>query len=255
MQMYENRFKRGLATGRPQIGLWSSLANAVSTEVLADAGFDWILVDTEHAPSDLPQVHAQLQALARGTASPIVRPAWNDAVVIKRLLDIGVQTLLIPFVQDAEEAQRAVAATRYPPDGIRGVSVGMRANGFGRVADYHARAADELCVLVQVETQRALAAIAEIAAVPGVDGIFIGPADLAADMGHLGRSDHPDVMAAISAGIAAIRAGGKAAGILAPQEDHARRWLGEGCGFVAVGSDVGLLARHGDALAARFRTT
>jgi len=253
MQMYENRFKRGLAEGRAQIGLWSSLANPVSIEVLADTGFDWILVDTEHAPSDLPQVHAQLQALARGGASPIVRPAWNDAVMIKRLLDIGAQSLLIPFVENAEEARRAVAATRYPPAGIRGVSVATRANGFGRIRDYFARAEEELCVLVQVETSRAVAAIPEIAAVPGVDGIFIGPSDLAADLGHLGQSGHPQVMDVISAGIAAIRAAGKAAGILAPQEDHARRWLAEGCGFVAVGSDLGLLARGSEALLARFR--
>lgn len=253
MQMYENRFKRGLVEGRAQIGLWSSLANPVSIEVLGDAGFDWILVDTEHAPSDLPQVHAQLQALARGSASPIVRPAWNDAVMIKRLLDIGAQTLLIPFVETAEEARHAVAAVRYPPAGIRGVSVATRANGFGRIPDYFARADAEICVLVQVETTRALAAIPEIAAVPGVDGIFIGPSDLAADMGHLGQPNHPEVTEAISAGIAAIRAGGAAAGILAPVEDMARRWLAEGCSFVAVGSDLGLLARGAEALSARFR--
>ncbi len=253
MEMYVNRFKAGLKAGRPQIGLWCSLTSNVSTEAVADTGFDWLLIDTEHAPNELPSVHAQLQAVAASRSTPVVRPAWNDPVVLKRLLDIGVQTVLVPFVQNAEEARRAVAATRYPPHGIRGVSVSTRANGFGRIKDYFARANDEICVLVQVETGAALSVIDEIAAVEGVDGVFIGPSDLAADLGHLGAPAHPDVHTAIARGIEAIRAAGKAPGILAPVEADARKWLDAGCLFVAVGSDLGILTRGSEALLARFR--
>lgn len=251
--MYENRFKAGIEAGVPQIGLWCSLANNVSIEPIAGAGYDWILIDTEHAPNELTTVHGQLQAMATGPSSAVVRPAWNDLVAIKRFLDIGAQTLLIPFVQNAEEARRAVEATRYPPHGIRGVSVATRANGFGRIPDYFKRANDEICILVQIETRAAVEEIEAIAAVDGVDGIFIGPSDLAADLGHLGGAAHEDVKSAISAAIARIRATGKAAGILAPVEADARRWLDEGCLFVAVGSDLGLLARGSEALLARFR--
>ncbi|MBL0934717.1 MAG: HpcH/HpaI aldolase/citrate lyase family protein [Rhizobiaceae bacterium] len=250
--MQENRFKAGLKAGRPQIGLWCSLTSNVAIEPLAEAGFDWLLIDTEHAPNELPSVHAQLQAVAHSPSSPVVRPAWNDPVAIKRFLDIGAQTLLVPFVQNADEARAAVAATRYPPHGIRGVSVSNRANGFGRVADYFARANDEICLLVQIETRAALDNIEEIAAIDGVDGIFIGPSDLAADLGHLGNSGHESVKSAIASAIKRIRAAGKAAGILAPIEADAKRWLDEGCLFVAVGSDLGLLARGSDALRARF---
>ena len=253
MDMYVNRFKAKLRSGTPQIGLWCSLTSHVSTEALAEAGYDWLLIDTEHAPNELPGVHSQLQALAASKASPIVRPAWNDMVLLKRLLDIGVQTVLVPFVQNAEEARRAVAATRYPPHGIRGVSVATRANGFGRIKDYFARANDEICVLVQVETRAALDAIGEIAAVDGVDGIFIGPSDLAADLGHLGAPGHEEVQSAIAEAVKAIRAAGKAPGILAPLEADARKWLDAGCLFVAVGSDIGILARGSEALLARFR--
>ena len=247
-------FKAGLKAGRPQIGLWCSLTSNVAIESIADSGYDWLLIDTEHAPNELPSVHSQLQAVAASRSSAVVRPAWNDAVLLKRFLDIGAQTVLIPFVQNAEEARRAVAATRYPPHGIRGVSVATRANGFGRIKDYFARADDEICVLVQVETRTALAEIEAIAAVEGVDGVFIGPSDLAADLGHLGASGHAEVHAAITDAIERIRASGKAAGILAPIEADAKKWLDLGCLFVAVGSDLGLLARGSEALLARFRT-
>lgn len=253
MEMHVNRFKAGLASGKPQIGLWCGLANNVSTEAVAGSGYDWLLIDTEHAPNELPTVHSQLQAVAAWQVSPIVRPAWNDTVLLKRLLDIGVQTVLVPFVQNAEEARRAVKATRYPPHGVRGVSVATRANGFGRIKDYFSRANDEICVLVQVETHAALEAIDEIAAVEGVDGVFIGPSDLAADLGYLGASGHAEVQSAIAQGINRIQKNGKAAGILAPIEADAKRWLEAGCLFVAVGSDVGLLARGSEALLVRFR--
>lgn len=248
-----NRLKRALRDGRPQIGLWSSLSSHVTVEVIAGSGFDWLLLDTEHSPNELTMVHSQLQAMAGGTATPVVRPVWNDAVVLKRLLDIGVQNLLVPWVQNAEEARRAVAATRYPPDGIRGYAVTTRANHYGRVKDYAKRVNNELCVIVQIETRAALANLEAIAASDGVDGVFIGPSDLAADFGHVGNSAHPEVRAAIDDAIGRIKRTGKAAGILAPVEADARHWLELGCLFVAVGSDVGLLARQSEALAAKFR--
>jgi len=162
-----NSFKQAIREGRPQIGLWSSLCSNLAAEVIAGAGFDWILIDTEHAPNELPMVLSQLQALAGGTAAPVVRPAWNDTVLMKRLLDAGVQNLLIPYVQTAEEARAAVAATRYPPQGVRGVAVSHRGNRFGRVKDYFKRAGDELCVLVQLESPVALQNLEAIAAVEG----------------------------------------------------------------------------------------
>jgi 4-hydroxy-2-oxoheptanedioate aldolase len=253
MEMPGNALKAALREGRRQIGLWSSLATPHTVAVVAGAGFDWILLDAEHAPADLSATHAQLQAMAGGTATPVVRPAWNDAVLLKRYLDLGAQSFLVPMVQDAEEARRAVAATRYPPQGVRGVSVAMRANAFGRVKDYHHRANAEICLHVQLETRRALENLEAIAAVEGVDGLFIGPSDLAADLGHLADSGHPEVRAAIDGAIRRIAATGKAAGILAPAEADARHWLDLGATFVAVGSDVGILARQSEALARRFQ--
>lgn len=179
--MPQNRFKRALAAGKPQIGLWLSLASPAATEVAAGAGFDWLLLDMEHAPNELPDIAHHLRAAEGGTAEPVVRVPWNDAVMVKRLLDIGARSLLFPFVQSAEEARRAVAATRYPPYGIRGFAGTTRANRYGRIPDYAKRASDEICVLVQCETRKAVADIPAIAALDGIDGIFIGPADLAAD--------------------------------------------------------------------------
>src|SRR5215204_3529402 len=195
-----NKFKKGLRDGRQLVGLWSSLSSAAATEILADTGFDWILIDTEHAPNETPMVADQLRAASMGRASPVVRPAWNDAVILKRLLDVGVQTLLVPFIQNAAEAARAVAATRYPPRGMRGVASVHRANRYGRVPDYFARADDEMCVLVQLETGPAVEALEEIAAVEGVDGVFIGPSDLAASLGYLGNNAHPEVRETIERG-------------------------------------------------------
>jgi 4-hydroxy-2-oxoheptanedioate aldolase len=252
MEIPTNRLKRALLEGRPQIGLWCSLASHITTELLAGSGFDWMCLDTEHSPNELTMVHNQLQAMTGGTATPVVRPAWNDAVLFKRLLDIGVQNFVVPWVQNAAEAARAVAATRYPPEGMRGVAVTIRANHYGRVKDYVKRVHDELCVIVQLETREALGNLEEIASVKGVDGLFIGPSDLAADMGHLGNSAHPEVRGAIDDAIGRIRRAGKFAGILAPVEADAKHWLEIGCQFVAVGSDAGLLARQSEALAARF---
>jgi len=252
MQLSRNTFKQEIQSAKPQIGIWSSLCSPISAEVLAHSGFDWVLIDTEHSPNELPDVQVQLDAIATGPAEPIVRPAWNDTVLIKRFLDIGARTLLLPYVQSAAEAQRGVAATRYPPQGIRGVSGCTRANRYGRVSDYFTRVHDELCVLVQLETRHALGALEDIAAVDGVDGIFIGPNDLAADMGHLGDSRHPDVWRAIEDAATRILRCGKAPGILVGEADG-QRCLDLGFTFVAVGSDLVTLARQTEALVARFK--
>ena len=249
-----NRFKQGLREGRQLVGLWSSLSSAAATEILCDSGFDWILIDTEHAPNETPMVADQLRAASMGSASPVVRPAWNDLVILKRLLDVGVQTLLVPFVQSAEEAARAVAAVRYPPRGMRGVASVHRANRYGRVADYFSRADDEVCVLVQLETGAAVAALEEIAAVDGIDGVFIGPSDLAASLGHLGNNAHPEVRGTIDRACQRARAIGKPIGILAPIEADARAYLDIGFAFVAVGSDVVVLRKGCDALVKQFKS-
>lgn len=253
MDMPVNAFKKALKEGKQQIGLWSTLCSSMGTEGIGSSGFDWVLLDTEHSPNELPGLVSQLQALKGSTATPIVRPAWNDAVLLKRLLDIGFQSVLIPFVQTPEEARKAVAATRYPPHGIRGVSTSARASNYGRVTDYLKKANDQICVLVQVETTEALARIGEIASVDGVDGVFIGPSDLAASMGHLGNFQHPEVQKAISDAIKPIRAAGKAGGYLTGNEEEAKKRLAEGFQFVAVGTDFGLLVRNADALAKRFK--
>src|SRR5580700_2205080 len=218
-----NMFKAALRNGQRQIGLWSGLCSNIAAEIIAGAGFDWIVIDTEHAPNEVPGLLSQLQAMSKGTAEPVVRCFWNDPVQIKRILDVGARSLLVPFVQNAEEARRAVAATRYPPLGIRGVSVAPRANLYGRVADYHRMAHESACVLVQVETRAALGEIESIASVEGVDGIFIGPSDLAADFGHLANPRHPEVQMAIADGCARIRGAGVAAGI--PTSEFSRAAL------------------------------
>ena len=178
MDMPRNAFKHAIAKGELQIGLWCSLCSPIALEIVSHSGYDWLLLDTEHSPNDVPDILSQLQAAQAGTASAIVRPAWNDMVLIKRYLDIGAQTLLLPFVQNAEEAKRAVEWTRYPPNGVRGITGSGRASRYGRVKDYLKNASSEICVLVQVETREALAKIEAIASVDGIDGVFIGPNDL-----------------------------------------------------------------------------
>ena len=252
MDLPINAFKRALREGRRQVGVWSSLAHPIAAEILAGGGFDWVLLDTEHAPNELPMVEAELHAMAGSSATPIVRPAWNDMVLVKRYLDVGAQTLLLPYVQSAEEARRAVAYTRYPPRGVRGYAGASRASGYGRIEGYHRRAEDELCVLVQAETRAALADLDAIAAVDGIDGVFIGPGDLSADMGHLGDTRHPEVWRAIEDAARRIRDAAKAPGILVAEAD-VERCFALGFLFVAVGSDVGILTRGADALAAKFR--
>ncbi len=253
MDLQRNSFKHALAQGKLQIGLWSSLCSNIAAEIISDSGFDWILLDSEHSPNEIPNLMSQLQAVARGTATPIIRPAWNDAVMAKRALDIGAQTLLFPYVQNAEEARRAVVSTRYPPAGIRGVSVAARASRYGRTPGYLTKANSEMCVLVQVETRSALDELEAIAKVEGVDGVFIGPSDLAASLGHLGNPQHAEVQKAMQDAVNRLKALSKPAGILTGSEDEARRYIGWGYLFVAVGADVGLLAKNADALAKKFK--
>jgi len=252
MELPVNKFKRALKDKQPQIGMWSSLSSHIVAEILAHAGFDWVLLDTEHSPNELPMVQSQLQAMTGGTATPVVRPAWNDMVLVKRFLDIGAQSLLLPYVQTAEEAQNAVRYTRYPQQGLRGVAGATRAAGYGRTQDYLKRAHEEICLLVQVETRKAMANLEAIAETEGVDGIFIGPNDLSADLGYLGNWQHPEVWKVMEDAAQRIRKAGKAPGILVGEADG-QRCLDMGYLFVAVGADTGLLVRGGDALAAKFK--
>jgi 4-hydroxy-2-oxoheptanedioate aldolase len=254
MELIPNPFKRALKAAKPQIGLWSSLSSNYSVEVIAGAGFDWILLDCEHSPNDLESLLTQLQAAAPYPTHPVVRVPWNDMVTIKRVLDVGAQSLLIPYVSTAEEARAAVAHTRYPPAGVRGVAGTTRATRFGRVKAYAKRAHEEICVLVQVETQAAVDNIEAICAVEGVDGVFIGPADLHASLGYTGEIANPKVKPLIDEAIKRIRKAGKAPGILTPNEADAKHWLGCGGLFVAVGADVGILARGAEALADKFKS-
>ena len=254
MDIPVNSFKRALKAGKPQIGLWCSLSSHFAVEVVAGSGFDWLLLDTEHSPNELPMVLSQLQAAAPYATHPVVRVPWNDMVTIKRYLDIGAQTILIPYVQSEEEARNAVAYTRYPPEGLRGVAGTTRATRFGRVKDYARRAHEELCVLVQIENRAGLESLESIAAVEGVDGVFIGPADLHASLGYPGETANPEVMPIIDDAIRRIRHAGKAPGVLTGVEGDARRWLQCGGLFVAVGADLGLLARESEKLAAKFKS-
>ena len=248
-----NHFKRALREGRHQLGLWCSLASNYSVEVVAGSGFDWLLLDMEHSPNDLESVLTQLQAVSAYPTAAVVRVPWNDAVMIKRVLDLGAQSLLIPYVQNLEEAHAAVAATRYPPAGVRGVAGTTRATRFGRIKDYGQRGHEQLCVLVQLETREALAHIEAIAALDGIDGIFIGPADLHASLGYPGATDVAQVTPIIEDAIRRIRAAGKAPGILMANDVLAARYMAAGSLFTAVGADVGILARGADALAAKYR--
>jgi 2-dehydro-3-deoxyglucarate aldolase len=250
---FPNHFRTDLRAGRRLIGCWCSLANPISTEILGLAGFDWLLLDTEHSLNDAITLVPQLMALKDSGAAPMVRPAWNDAVLIKRLLDAGFYNFLVPFVQSADEAARAVAATRYPPRGVRGVSTSQRGNRFGTVPDFFETVDDNICVTIQIESRAGVDAVDAICAVPDVDGIFVGPADLAAALGHLGNPSHPEVQEAMKHIYAAAQRQQRAIGTLAPAEADAHRYLGWGASFVAVGSDQGLLRSASAALREKFR--
>jgi 4-hydroxy-2-oxoheptanedioate aldolase len=249
-----NPFKQALKEGRPQIGLWQAMASAYTAEICAGAGFDWLLFDGEHAPNDVPTMLAQLQAVESYPTHAIARPPIGDVVLIKQYLDLGFQTLLIPLVDTAEQARHMVRAMRYPPDGIRGVGAGSaRVARWNRVENYFQDADGQMCLLVQAETRAAMENLDAIAGVDGVDGIFIGPADLSASLGHRGNAAHPEVQAVIEDGIKRIAKAGKAPGILTSNNDLAQHYLDLGATFVAVGTDVGILAKQTLALAGRFK--
>ncbi len=249
-----NGFKQALKEGRPQIGLWQSLATPITAEICAGAGFDWLLLDGEHAPNDIPVLVSQLQAIEPYPTHAIGRPPIGEVHLIKQYLDIGFQTILIPLVDTPEQAERMVKAMRYPPDGIRGVGAGSaRVSRWNRVDNYFRDADDQMCLLVQAETKTAIANLDAIARVDGVDGVFIGPADLSAALGHRGDAGHPTVQAVIKEAFATIIGAGKAAGILTSNEAWAKEYLDLGCTFVAVGTDSGILARQTSALAERFK--
>jgi 4-hydroxy-2-oxoheptanedioate aldolase len=253
MKLPVNHFKARLARGEAQVGLWLALAHPYAAEVVATAGFDWLLVDAEHVPNNVQSVLAQLQALAPYPVQPIVRPVEHDTALIKQYLDIGVLTLLVPMVHTPAQAAEVVRATRYAPRGTRGLGSAItRAARWANVEGYVERADEEICVLVQVESVEGIANVGAIAETEGIDGVFFGPADLSASMGHLGNASHPDVLRAIDDGIAAVLAAGKAPGILATNVERARGYLAAGALFVAVGFDTAILSRGARALAAEF---
>lgn len=256
MKIPENKFLAEIRRGNPQIGCWVGFADSNVAEALGGCGFDWLLLDGEHAPNDVRTVLDQLRALAPYPVSPIVRPVQGDVALIKQYLDIGAQTLLIPMVDTPEQAALLARAMRYPPQGIRGVGAALaRASRWNQVENYLNLANDQTCLLVQAETPLALSNIAAIASTDGVDGVFFGPADLSASMGFRGQPSHPEVQNAIANGIAAVRAAGKAAGILATDKALAHRYLELGAGFVAVGLDTTLLVKAATELAHSFKST
>ncbi|VVE90001.1 4-hydroxy-2-oxoheptanedioate aldolase [Pandoraea bronchicola] len=253
MKTPPNIFKQAIARGERQVGLWLGLATPYAAELCAGSGFDWLVIDGEHAPNDLRTMLATLQAVAPYPTHPVVRLPQGDATLIKQVLEIGATTLLVPMVESAAMARALVSAMRYPPQGTRGVGSGLaRSSRWNRYENYLHAANETTCLLAQVETADALAQVDDIAAVDGVDGVFIGPADLAASMGYLGQATHPEVRKAIEDGIARIRRAGKAAGILCVDEALAHHYLDLGVTFIAVGIDTTLLASASRSLAAKF---
>ncbi len=253
MQIPQNRFLAALREKRPQIGLWIGLADPNAAEAMAATGFDWLVLDGEHAPNDPRTVLAQLRAVAPYPVHPVVRPVQGDVALIKQYLDVGAQTLLVPMIDTPEQAARMVRAMRYPPEGIRGMGAALaRASRWNQVDDYVQRADEQMCLLVQAETVAAMARLADIARVEGVDGVFFGPADLSASMGLRGQTGHPDVQRAILDGIDTVRAAGKAPGVLTADRALAQRYLDAGALFVAVGADTTLLVQAARALAGAF---
>jgi 4-hydroxy-2-oxoheptanedioate aldolase len=254
MTVPENRFKTAISQGKPQIGLWLDLGEAITAEIAGKAGFDWLVIDGEHGPNDLRSIIEQLRALATSPAEPVVRVPIGESWIIKQFLDAGARTLLVPMVDSAAQGEALVAAMHYPPRGIRGMGAAVaRASGYNTIDHYAETAADGLCLLVQAETRAAIADLDNILKVDGVDGVFIGPADLAADMGYLGRVDEKDVQDTIEAAIIKIVASGKAAGILTFNETFNKRYLELGATFVAVGADVTEFANALKSLSARYK--
>jgi len=253
MDMPRNAFKHAIATGRPQLGTWLMSAAPSTAEALGSLGFDFLVVDTEHVPLDVAQMIEILRTVAGTPAAPVTRVPWNDTVMVKRAMDAGAQTIMFPFVQDADEARRAVAATRYPPQGIRGVAAMHRASRYGTVSNYLKGANAEVCAIVQIETPQALDRLPAIAAVDGVDSIFIGPGDLSAAMGHLGDIAHPDVQAQLERAAKVAKQAGKPCGIVGPNPEMVERFLGYGYTWVAVGSDMSMMVGRAQEWLGRLR--
>ncbi len=254
MELFKNTFKQNLQQGKLQLGMWLGLANSYTAELLACTGYDFLLIDGEHAPNDVRSVLPQLQAIAPYNSAPVVRPNYNDPVLLKMYLDIGAQSFLIPMIQNKEQAIAALRATRYPPEGIRGVGSALaRASRWNNVEGYLHKANEEICVLVQVETKEAVDNLDEILSVEGVDGVFIGPADLSADMGYMGNPNHEEVVKTIEECVKKIKNAGKAPGILMANEQMAKHYIELGALFVAVGVDTTLLSTAAKSLLSKYK--
>lgn len=253
MDLPKNTFKAAINAGRQQIGLWNSINDPVICEMLAGCGYDWMLIDCEHSTMGPQEVLSRLQAVAPYPVQPVVRPSILDAAEIKKIMDVGALSILVPYVQNADEARLAAAAVDYPPGGMRGVAGITRASRFGTIPGYHARAREEVCLLVQIETKEAMANLEDIAAVPGVDGVFIGPSDMAASLGHPGNPAHPDVQAACLDAVRRVRAAGKPAGFLTPDQSFLPQIIEAGSLFTAVDVDLAILRRNAVARAEEWQ--
>lgn len=254
MNLKKNLFLEAIRAGRPQLGLWVSMGSSLSSEIIAGADFDWVMLDMEHTHTELNELVGQLQVFEAHRTTSLVRPPWNDSVMVKRILDSGAPGLLFPMIQSVEEARAAVEACRYPPRGIRGVAGVHRGSGFGRMKDYFDRIEDETAILLQAETRAAVEQVEAYAEIDGVDGIFFGPADIATDMGHLAQPMHPDVWDLVLPAARKLIAKGVPVGTLVLDKDFAQKLLDEGFTFVAVGTDVALLKNASDALRGSFIT-
>lgn len=248
-----NTFKKALAEGETLIGCWMSLAESYTAEIMGGAGFDWLLIDGEHAPNDIRSISAQVMALKSSASHPVVRVPIGETWLIKQVLDVGAQTVLVPMVETADQARELVRACRYPPGGTRGVGYAVgRVSDFGQMENYGPTADDQICLLVQVENKTGLDNLDDILAVEGVDGVFIGPADLSASLGYLGKSMHPQMQATILDALKRISDSGKAAGILTPDDGLIQASLDAGARFVAVAMDIALLLNSAKAVAAKW---
>jgi 4-hydroxy-2-oxoheptanedioate aldolase len=253
MKIKKNKFKEQIANKKKQIGIWSCLSNNTIAEIISVTGFDWSVIDMEHSPNDIQEVLTQLQVMEGYDTEPVVRVPWNEPIMVKRVLDMGAQTILYPFVQNVEEAKAAVEATRYPPKGIRGIMSAARMNRYGHVENYYLEAEKELCVLIQCETKEAIKNIPEIAKVDGIDGIFIGPSDLSGSIGKIGQFEDQEVQDLIHEGLALATQAGKPAGILTGKKDYAKKYVEAGYTFVAINSDTNLFARSAESLLKEFK--
>lgn len=255
MELPINPFKRALASDATLYGIWLGLPDSNVAEIAAGAGFDWLLIDHEHAPFELATILNHLRAIAPYDVAPVVRPVNHDPALLKKLLEIGVQSFLVPMVDNAEQARQLVQALRYPPAGTRGLGTSLaRAAHWNQIPGYLQQANDEICLIVQVETAGAMANLEAILAVDGVDGVFIGPSDLSASMGHVGNAGHPEVVAAINRGLETIVASGRHAGLFCANPDLAADYVKRGAGFLGVGVDTLILAEGTRQLAGRFRS-